>query len=110
MAHELRHAVHNVFKGAAELVLPVRTDSAFAESGVRPVRRPPRPAPPARPRLRGRARPAPRAPGAHGALAGRREGEETAAPAGTAAAPGLPPGPRGQAESPAGLSDPRTRG
>ena len=50
MAHELRHAVHNVWKGAAELVLPVRTDSAFAESGVRPARaapRPPRPPGPA---------------------------------------------------------------
>ena len=58
MAHELRHAVHNVWKGAAELVLPVRTDSAFAESGVRPARAAPRPPrPPARPRLRGRARP-----------------------------------------------------
>lgn len=48
MAHELRHAVHNVWKGAAELVLPVRTDSAFAESGVRPARAA-APAPPARP-------------------------------------------------------------
>lgn len=31
----MRHALHTVFKGAAEAVLPVRTESAFAERGVR---------------------------------------------------------------------------
>ena len=31
----MRHALHTAFKGAAEAVLPVRTESAFAERGVR---------------------------------------------------------------------------
>ena len=105
MAHELRHAVHNVWKGAAELVLPVRTDSAFAESGVRPARaaaRPPRP--PARPRLRGRAR-RPRG----GVLAGaaqKKKGETRPPRGGDRCGPGAPPGAQRAGREPARLSVP----
>ena len=32
---QLRHAIHNVYKAGAELVIPVRSQSGFKESGVR---------------------------------------------------------------------------
>lgn len=31
----MRHAIHTVFKGAVETVMPLRTESAFREKGVR---------------------------------------------------------------------------
>lgn len=32
---DVRHAIHSVFKGAVETVMPLRTESAFKEKGVR---------------------------------------------------------------------------
>ena len=32
---DVRHAIHTVFKGAVETVMPLRTESAFREKGVR---------------------------------------------------------------------------
>lgn len=36
----MRHAFHNIYKGAAELVIPVRSTSAFQEKGVRTQQNP----------------------------------------------------------------------
>lgn len=33
-AAAMRHAMHSLYKGAAEMVIPVRSTSAFKEKGV----------------------------------------------------------------------------
>jgi hypothetical protein len=37
----MRHAMHSLYKGAAEMVMPVRSTSAFKEKGVRVPSSPP---------------------------------------------------------------------